>query len=817
MKWSDLTIIGLLEQIRDGSGGGGGGTVTAVTGTAPVVSSGGATPAISLPVATASVDGYLSHTDWGTFNSKGAGTVTAVSVATANGISGSSSGGVTPALTLSLGAITPTSVTTDGEASAAAQATGGAGTEGSPYTSSDNTGGIQTAVNNLAALRGGLVNLGASRFNVTAADGVRVTTPAITIAGKATAFNVDPNGVAEGINGPKIKSTTHGIRFGLAANKLGGLGARDLYLYGPSKSTTKDGITVDQNVDQIRFSNLQITNFQYGFDFSASQTDAGYITDSSVLGCGEAIHAPGDVSYLKVANCEFSDNDRIGINISGSNWVRLINCTIVRNAANAGLSNSSNVYLGASNSVISDCVIRNAGASETGGAASVGDGIILHGNNNLVSACQILLNDKGAGIRIQGNNNIIAAGNNFAGNSTDIILDSGASGNIIYAASTVSITDNSGNSTNQIIRSGFNASTVPNLQLWLRSDTLALTDGAAVASWTDSSGNGNTAAQATGGSQPIFKTAQVNGSPVVRFNGSSQFLATSGNLLQVGTGDFAVFLAVKASGDSAAIHTVVGDLQSGSPFGGFVLKTNIASAGAPSETATRDTTSGSDTIDAASATGWQILEAVRVNGVLKLYRTGVSIGTSASTHTISSAAPLAIGKDRTGGSEYFDSDLAEVLVFNSTITPQQRNTVEQYLATKYGLTLPSIGSTPVIVSRERLTAQTGAVTVSSYPVGSLDGSFYVSMNVNVTAAVAVSTSLNCGYTDETNTPRTMVLPVTGLAGSYVAGGLVTTTGPFESSVMHIRCKANTNINLTTASGTFTSVTYNAEAIVTQMQ
>jgi hypothetical protein len=46
------------------------GTVTAVTGTAPVVSSGGTAPAISMPVATASVDGYLSKTDWSTFNAK---------------------------------------------------------------------------------------------------------------------------------------------------------------------------------------------------------------------------------------------------------------------------------------------------------------------------------------------------------------------------------------------------------------------------------------------------------------------------------------------------------------------------------------------------------------------------------------------------------------------------------------------------------------------------------------------------------------------------------------------------------------------------
>lgn len=46
------------------------GTVTSVTGTAPVVSSGGATPAISMAAATSSVNGYLTSTDWNTFNSK---------------------------------------------------------------------------------------------------------------------------------------------------------------------------------------------------------------------------------------------------------------------------------------------------------------------------------------------------------------------------------------------------------------------------------------------------------------------------------------------------------------------------------------------------------------------------------------------------------------------------------------------------------------------------------------------------------------------------------------------------------------------------
>jgi hypothetical protein len=78
------------------------GTVTSVTGTAPVVSSGGATPAISMAAASASANGYLTSTDWSTFNSKQpAGTyVTSVAVASSNGFAGTSSGGATPSLTL---------------------------------------------------------------------------------------------------------------------------------------------------------------------------------------------------------------------------------------------------------------------------------------------------------------------------------------------------------------------------------------------------------------------------------------------------------------------------------------------------------------------------------------------------------------------------------------------------------------------------------------------------------------------------------------------------------------------------------------------
>ena len=109
--------------------------VTSVTGTAPVVSSGGSTPAISMAAATTSVNGYLTSTDWTTFNNKGSGTVTSASVVSANGFAGTvATATTTPAITIS------TSITgvLKGNATAISAAT--SGTDYSAGTSALGTG-----------------------------------------------------------------------------------------------------------------------------------------------------------------------------------------------------------------------------------------------------------------------------------------------------------------------------------------------------------------------------------------------------------------------------------------------------------------------------------------------------------------------------------------------------------------------------------------------------------------------------------------------------------------------------------------------------
>jgi len=76
------TLVGSTLNIPQYNGG-----VTAVTGTAPVVSSGGTTPAISMAAATTSVNGYLRSTDWTTFNNKQASLVSGTNIKTINGTS----------------------------------------------------------------------------------------------------------------------------------------------------------------------------------------------------------------------------------------------------------------------------------------------------------------------------------------------------------------------------------------------------------------------------------------------------------------------------------------------------------------------------------------------------------------------------------------------------------------------------------------------------------------------------------------------------------------------------------------------------------
>ena len=65
-----FTINGTRRAIKDSVGSGGGGSVTAVTASAPLSSSGGTTPNITMPAASNSQNGYLTSSDFNYFANK---------------------------------------------------------------------------------------------------------------------------------------------------------------------------------------------------------------------------------------------------------------------------------------------------------------------------------------------------------------------------------------------------------------------------------------------------------------------------------------------------------------------------------------------------------------------------------------------------------------------------------------------------------------------------------------------------------------------------------------------------------------------------
>ena len=215
------------------------GTVTSVTGTSPVVSSGGATPAISMAAASTSVDGYLTSTDWNTFNNKGSGTVTSVSATSPV----TSTGGATPTIAMPAattsvdGYLTSTDWTTfnnKGSGTVTSVAALTLGTTGTDLSSSVATG-TTTPVITLnvptasATNRGVLSSADWTTFNnkgsgtvtstsVVSANGFAgtvatdTTTPAITISTSIT-------GVLKG-NGTAISAATSGTDYSAGTSAL---------------------------------------------------------------------------------------------------------------------------------------------------------------------------------------------------------------------------------------------------------------------------------------------------------------------------------------------------------------------------------------------------------------------------------------------------------------------------------------------------------------------------------------------------------------------------------------------------------------------
>ena len=162
--------------------------VTSVTATSPVLSSGGATPDISIPAATTSVSGYLTSTDWTTFNSKGSGTVTSVAALTL-GTTGTdlgstvANGTTTPVITLNV----PTASATNRGALSSADWTTFNNKGSGTVTSVGGTGTVNGITLTGTVTTSGNLTLGGTLSNVDLATQVTGNLPVTNLNGGTSA------------------------------------------------------------------------------------------------------------------------------------------------------------------------------------------------------------------------------------------------------------------------------------------------------------------------------------------------------------------------------------------------------------------------------------------------------------------------------------------------------------------------------------------------------------------------------------------------------------------------------------------------------
>jgi hypothetical protein len=214
---------------------------------------------------------------------------------------------------------------------------------------------------------------------------------------------------------------------------------------------------------------------------------------------------------------------------------------------------------------------------------------------------------------------------------------------------------------------------IAGLQLWFRSDSITgLSDGAAVATWSDESGNGKHATQATAAKRPVWKRNILNRRPAVRFDrAASQFLSTT--LSQNGIAA-ATICSVHRSTDATNRQGIAGG---GGSNGLFVEEWN-GSAGLSAVNVRRTYTNSAAT---AAFYTWEYDGAAPAmyawkNGTSKTL-TGAGVIPAS---IVNGTWLLGATADSSNG---LSGDLYEVCVWHAVISNADRLLMEDYFTTRW--------------------------------------------------------------------------------------------------------------------------------------
>lgn len=216
----------------------------------------------------------------------------------------------------------------------------------------------------------------------------------------------------------------------------------------------------------------------------------------------------------------------------------------------------------------------------------------------------------------------------------------------------------------------FSPSSISNLVMWVKADSLSLNNGNSVTTWSDSSGNGynmtfNTNTTNAGGTA-IYNTNVLNGKPVIRLTAGGNFTNSFGSTI---TQPITIF--------SVSTAKIVTDLYLFDGISPANRITSYVSTGIHLF-ATLDISS---IVDGSNSFADYCFVA---NGASSaIYKDGTSIATGNIGSNSLTGITLNNRNEKVGTTN--NNEFAEFIVYNKALSDPERVLVQTYLSSKYGI------------------------------------------------------------------------------------------------------------------------------------
>jgi hypothetical protein len=223
------------------------------------------------------------------------------------------------------------------------------------------------------------------------------------------------------------------------------------------------------------------------------------------------------------------------------------------------------------------------------------------------------------------------------------------------------------------------------LQIWYRADagvysdagTTIANDSDPVQQWNDRSGKDNHATQSTAGAGPDFMDNVLNGHPVLRFNGSSDYMDYDGTV--IANTDYTVIVATGRSSAKYENYILGSAMQVGYQSLHFGFRSDTLF--------TIDQFNNG--LDAAimsySSKVFEIYSGIcdslnghfiYINNIFKVSNTNIDGLTGHVSPKIGQHLGIS-------GYVYYEGDIAEILIYDKALSDSERSAIEQYLMIKY--------------------------------------------------------------------------------------------------------------------------------------